>query len=404
MRISSCWRGVTIGAVALTLAAGVVVAGPAAQAAPSADYQMPFSCNQEWYGSTRSYHSPSARAVDFNRDGDFGKVVLAAAPGIVSSATDLGNTSYGRYIKISHGNNEYTYYAHLDTMYVTAGQRVDKGQVIGTVGTSGGSTGPHLHFEERNGSTVVTANFDGKTYVMPQTSRSRNCVHVPIAGDWNNDGRDDIGVFAKRWRGIFKQKLASGVTRLKLGRGLDWPLIGDWNGDDRIDVGLKRALDGTFILRSSGSNDRSISLGGRGDVGLAGDWSRDGKTDVGIFRPSTGEFRLRWPNGGVRTLKHGTKAMIPVTGDFNGNGRWDIGVYDPTNASWSLRAVSRRSRAWRTTVTAGKPGELPVTGDWNKDGSTDLGTWNRKTGAFTLSYFNTPNPRTLTRYFGAQPR
>lgn len=402
MRIRIRWRVATTGGLALTLAGTTL---GAALAAPQADYQMPFSCNQEWSGATRSSHSPSSKAVDFNGHADLGKVVLAAAPGVVSSATDLGNTGYGKYVKISHGNNEYTYYAHLAAYYVSAGQRVDKGQVIGTVGSSGGSTGPHLHFEERYSSTVITAYFDGKVYTMPQTSRSRNCVNVPIAGDWNDDGKDDIGVFGRKWTGTFYQKLGSHVTQVKVGRGLDTPLVGDWDGDGTTDVGAFRVLHGQFITRTSdGRTDRTIKLGQRGDLGLAGDWNKDGKSDVGVFRPATGQFLLRWPNGTVKTLALGNKSMYPVTGDFNGDRRTDIGVYDPATARWTMRGVARKSGYWSASTTAGKAGQLPVTGDFNGDGSTDLGTWNRKSGDYTLSLYDTSSPRTLSRTFGAQAR
>lgn len=402
MRIRIRGRVAIAGGLALTLAGTTL---GAALAAPLADYQMPFSCTQEWYGSTRSYHSPSSRSVDLNRDGDLGMSVLAAASGVVSTATNLGNTSYGKYVKISHGNNEYTYYAHLGAYYVTAGQRVDKGQVIGAVGSSGGSTGPHLHFEERYGSTVVTAYFDGKVYTMPQTSRSRNCVNVPIAGDWNNDGRDDIGVFSRKWRGWFDQKLGTKVTRTKLGRGLDTPLTGDWDGDGTTDLGVFRVLYGQFLRRTSdGRVDRTIKLGQRGDLGLAGDWNKDGKTDVGVWRPAAGQFMLRYPSGTVKTIALGSRSTLPVTGDFNGDNRTDIGVYDPANARWTMRGVASRTGYWSASTTAGKPGALPVTGDFNGDSFTDLGTWNRKTGAYTLSLYNASKPRTLSRTYGAQAR
>ena len=402
MRIRIRWRVATIGGLTLALAGTTL---GAALAAPLADYQMPFSCNQEWYGSTRSYHSPSSKSVDFNRDGDLGKVVLAAASGVVSTATDLGNTSYGKYVKISHGNNEYTYYAHLGAYYVTAGQRVDKGQVIGTVGSSGGSTGPHLHFEERYSSTVITAYFDGKVYTMPQTSRSKNCVNVPIAGDWNNKGGDEIGVFARRWTGWFHQKVGSTVTKVKVGRGLDTPLVGDWDGDGTTDLGAYRVLYGQFITRTSdGRTDRTIKLGRRGDLGLAGDWNKDGKTDVGVWRPGSSQFLLRWPSGAVRTFSLGSRSMIPVTGDFNGDRRTDIGVYDPATARWTMRGIAHTSGYWSETTTAGRTGQLPVTGDWNGDGTTDLGTWSRRTGAFTQSTFGTATRSTSTQYYGAQAR
>ena len=50
---------------------------------------------------------------------------------------------------VDHGNGWSTLYAHLLSQWVTTGQSVDQGQIIGQVGSTGGSTGPHLHFEER---------------------------------------------------------------------------------------------------------------------------------------------------------------------------------------------------------------------------------------------------------------
>ena len=56
---------------------------------------------------------------------------------------------YGNYVKIDHGNGKVTIYAHFTAVVVSPGQSVGKGQVIGYVGTTGQSTGPHLHFECR---------------------------------------------------------------------------------------------------------------------------------------------------------------------------------------------------------------------------------------------------------------
>ena len=58
---------------------------------------------------------------------------------------------YGKSVLISHKNNFYTFYGHLDTIFVKSHKLIKQGELIGTVGESGYSTGPHLHFEVRNG-------------------------------------------------------------------------------------------------------------------------------------------------------------------------------------------------------------------------------------------------------------
>ncbi|MGI5985092.1 MAG: peptidoglycan DD-metalloendopeptidase family protein [Clostridiales bacterium] len=80
-----------------------------------------------------------------------GTSILAADSGTVAVAAY--SSSYGNYVVISHGNGISTLYAHMSSMAVSVGASVTKGQVIGYVGSTGWSTGPHLHFEVRvNGS------------------------------------------------------------------------------------------------------------------------------------------------------------------------------------------------------------------------------------------------------------
>lgn len=83
----------------------------------------------------------------------YGDAVRAAADGVVLKAS-FGN-GYGREVLIDHGNGIQTLYGHLSGFAVTAGQQIKRGQVIGYVGTSGRSTGPHLHYEVRVHDTPV---------------------------------------------------------------------------------------------------------------------------------------------------------------------------------------------------------------------------------------------------------
>lgn len=77
-----------------------------------------------------------------------GTEVLATAPGtIVHISRSSVQAGYGNYVEIDHGNGFRTRYTHLDDILIRSGQKVSKGQVIGTVGNSGGSTVPHLHYE-----------------------------------------------------------------------------------------------------------------------------------------------------------------------------------------------------------------------------------------------------------------
>ncbi len=76
-----------------------------------------------------------------------GTPVYATADGLVSRASRF--SSYGNFISIEHGGDLQTRYAHLSGYAVAEGDRVTKGQLIGFVGSTGRSTGPHLHYEVR---------------------------------------------------------------------------------------------------------------------------------------------------------------------------------------------------------------------------------------------------------------
>lgn len=89
---------------------------------------------------------------------DYGTPIKAAAAGTVTEA-DV-NGGYGRFVSIDHNNGLTTCYGHMSAIAVQPGQKVRRGDVIGYVGSSGYSTGPHVHFEIRqNGSTVNPLNY-----------------------------------------------------------------------------------------------------------------------------------------------------------------------------------------------------------------------------------------------------
>jgi murein DD-endopeptidase MepM/ murein hydrolase activator NlpD len=83
--------------------------------------------------------------------GRTGTPILAADAGYVVMA-GRDTWGYGNQVLINHGNGFLTRYAHLHNIKVQAGQSVSKNQLIGTMGSTGRSTGPHLHFEVIQGS------------------------------------------------------------------------------------------------------------------------------------------------------------------------------------------------------------------------------------------------------------
>jgi murein DD-endopeptidase MepM/ murein hydrolase activator NlpD len=94
-------------------------------------------------GNETSKFSAGHRALDICAP--VGTVIVASDGGTIIYAGFSG--SYGNHVKIRHGNNYVTLYAHMSSMSVKQGDQVFKGQEIGRVGSTGYSTGPHVHFE-----------------------------------------------------------------------------------------------------------------------------------------------------------------------------------------------------------------------------------------------------------------
>ena len=131
-----------------------------------------------------SYQYSGHRGSDYGVGGfdgmDAGRDLVAAAAGTVVYTNDGeydrcdtgdcdGGGGYGNYVKIQHDDGRYTYYAHMSqwSVAVSKGDRVECGTYLGLVGSSGYSTGPHIHFEVRESSGSQSDPFDG------------NCSHPP---------------------------------------------------------------------------------------------------------------------------------------------------------------------------------------------------------------------------------
>jgi len=104
------------------------------------------------FSSGFGYRNAPTRGASRNHQGidisgPVGTPIYATADGIVGRAQWLGG--YGKFVEINHGNAVQTRYGHLSAMNVEPGQRIRKGEILGYMGSTGRSTGSHLHYEVR---------------------------------------------------------------------------------------------------------------------------------------------------------------------------------------------------------------------------------------------------------------
>jgi hypothetical protein len=379
-------------ACAAALLPAVLVAGGAAAVrdrsaarvtVPTTAFEMPFPCGQAWTGTTRDSHSPSRWSVDWNRTDDAGDDVVAAAAGRVVRVDRTSSSGYGHWVMLEHLDGEQSVYAHLDQVAVALDQRVDQGALLGTVGSTGNSSGPHLHFEERTASGVVPPYFHGAAFAYGSTPTSQNCPDVPLAGNLLGGPEAELAVFRRTTTATFLvQRPGLKPLTIRFGAASDQPVLGDWDADGVGDVGVRAADRPVFRLRTAAGVTRT-RFGVRRDLPVAGDWDGDGRWEVGVRRAGEDYFRLRRADGSATRVVLGDADDLPVTGDWDGDGRTDVGVFDQETARFTLRVVDGEGLAWTASVTFGQPGDLPVAGDWDGNGTTEVGVWHPATATFS---------------------
>lgn len=98
----------------------------------------------DWRGGNHS-------GIDISGGGIYGHPIYASKAGtvIIAKTTYIEGYSYGKYVVIDHGDGYSTLYGHCSDIYVSVGQQVEQGEAVAAVGSTGWSTGPHLHFEVR---------------------------------------------------------------------------------------------------------------------------------------------------------------------------------------------------------------------------------------------------------------
>ncbi len=196
---------------------------------------------------------------------------------------------------------------------------------------------------------------------------------LPLAGDWNGDDIDTIGIYDAA-SGVFylsNSNLTPAVNySFVLGNPGDTPLAGRWDSTmSGAGAGVFRPSNGLIYVKrslTSGYADFTMVLGNPGDRGIAGDWDGDGYASIGVFRPSNTTFYLSNTirNGivfGDFAFNYGMAAGKPVAGDWTGTGFARVGVF--AGGVFYLRNTLSAGPMDNTFVY-GSANALPIAGRW----------------------------------------
>ncbi|RLP91429.1 hypothetical protein EAD89_12155 [Micromonospora sp. BL4] len=401
----------------LTLAAAVLAAvvAPPSPAFAAPNFKAPFPCGQRW---TYDHHSAEVRqALDFVRaDGGTtgGTPQVASAAGVARHYSQPSGA--GNYIVIDHGGGWTTYHFHLSAYSVPNGAYVQQGQQIGITGSTGNSSGPHVHYEQLYngvGQTIAINGVSLAPYPAQYNQKylvSDNCGGSSggryLAGsptDFTGDGRDDIVAFT---RGSFNDVYVSPSTGSSFaGTSVKWNdffglndetlLSGDFNGDGRDDIVAftHGSLADVYVALSNGSSFAGATkwhdwFAPNAEVAAVGDVNGDGRDDIVAFtHDGAGDVYVALSAGSSFTgtaLKWHEYFSIageyPALGDVNGDGRDDIITFTqgPATASDVIVALSTGSsfgapQTWHDLFAVGT--EQPRVGDINGDGRDDIVTF-----------------------------
>jgi hypothetical protein len=184
----------------------------------------------------------------------------------------------------------------------------------------------------------------------------------------------------------------------------DKPVAGDWNGDGDDTIGIWRPSNGNFILREGNpfGEQTKFQYGKSGDRPVVGDWDGNGTTTAGIYRPSNTSFYLDNTNTSSSSeyfFAYGTSEDLPVAGDWDGNGTETVGVFRPSNGTFYLRNSNSAGPA-ALTFAFGAKGDQPVVADWNNDGIDTVGVYRPSTGMFYIRNSNSAGAPDLQIAYG----
>lgn len=136
--------------------------------------KKPYVVTQGYGKTSYSHHYKGGHhnGIDYGARGS--KIIMSASEGIILATGNMGRYGYGKWVAIDHLNGLVTLYGHLSLISVTKGLKINKGDSIGIMGTTGFSTGVHLHF----------SIFAQKTFSIVESSKVKG-IYIPSGGTVN---------------------------------------------------------------------------------------------------------------------------------------------------------------------------------------------------------------------------
>ncbi len=269
----------------------------------------------------------------------------------------------------------------------------------------------------------LLVDLDGKPMDVGQTIELGDEDAVPLVGDFNGDGVDQVAIYVNgQWfvdlngNGVWD----TGDLWIRLGTKLDRPVVGDWDGDGKADVAIfgpqwekdpeaiiqdpglpnssntrRRNFAQTASVRAGESfqsrylirgDDRSLRAdaidhvfryGEQPDRPLSGDWNGDGIDAIAVFRAGVWMLDVdgdgRWTDRDLK-VEFGRAGDIPIVGDWNGDGIDNLGVVRGDVFILDVDGDGRiTGNDLQIAVKKPSEGAIPIVGDWDGDGKDELG-------------------------------
>ncbi len=226
---------------------------------------------------------------------------------------------------------------------------------------------------------------------------------LAIAGDWDGDGRDGVGLFFPATRRFYlKNEHISGPPDVIFSYGdasrIWLPAAGDWDGDGVDTVALYNQEESLFVLFERNAADSATlsfvyGTPNAGLLPLAGDWNDDGADMVGVYEPQSQTFSLGSSIGETSSqfvFAYGPlrEHWLPVIGDWDGFRSDTAGLYETSESAFYL---SNRNAASQPAMSFGygeaAPTNQPIVGDWDNNESDTVGLSTVEVGTSELFYW-----------------